>query len=78
MRPTIRSISGRSPLRSATVNLKVRLTEALFPDRMSSIAENCKIAAQQGFVMERARKVDLSGLAIQVKEGDPITRKDVQ
>jgi len=28
--------------------------------------------------MEHARKVDLSGLAIQVKEGDPITRKDVQ
>ncbi len=54
------------------------MTEALFPDRMSSIAENCKIAAQQGFVMEHARKVDLSGLAIQVKEGDPITRKDVQ
>jgi exo-poly-alpha-galacturonosidase len=40
--------------------------------------ENCKITAQKGFVMEHARKVDLSGLAIQVTEGEPITRKDVQ
>jgi hypothetical protein len=40
--------------------------------------ENCKITAQKGFVMEHARKVDLSGLAIQVTEGEPITKKDVQ
>jgi polygalacturonase len=40
--------------------------------------ENCKISAQRGFVMEHARKVDLSGLAIEVKQGEPITRKDVE
>ena len=40
--------------------------------------ENCKIAAQRGFVMENARNVDLSGLTVDVKEGEPITRRNVQ
>ena len=40
--------------------------------------ENCKIAAQKGFVMENARKVDLSGLTVEVKEGEPIVKRNVQ
>ena len=40
--------------------------------------ENCKITAQKGFVMENARRVDLSGLTVEVKEGEPITRRNVQ
>jgi hypothetical protein len=40
--------------------------------------ENCKITAQKGFAMENARKVDLSGLTVDVKEGEPITRRNVQ
>ncbi|MCX6632772.1 MAG: hypothetical protein NTW28_34665 [Candidatus Solibacter sp.] len=37
-----------------------------------------EIAGQKGFVMENARKVDLSGLTVDVKEGEPITRRNVQ
>jgi len=40
--------------------------------------ENCKINAQRGFTMENARKVDLSGLTVDVKEGEAITRRNVQ
>ncbi len=40
--------------------------------------ENCKITAQRGFRMENARKVDLSGLAVDVKEGEAITKQNVQ
>jgi polygalacturonase len=40
--------------------------------------ENCKITAQRGFVMENARKVDLSGLTVDVKEGEPVTKRNVQ
>jgi polygalacturonase len=40
--------------------------------------ENCKITAQRGFRMENARKVDLSGLVVEVKEGEPITKQNVQ
>jgi polygalacturonase len=38
----------------------------------------CNIAADKGFRMENARNVDLSGLKITVKEGDAITRKNVE
>ena len=34
--------------------------------------------AQKGFVMENARRVDLSGLTVEVKEGEPIIRRNVQ
>ena len=40
--------------------------------------EKCNITADKGFVMENARKVDLSGLKITVKSGDPITKKNVE
>jgi exo-poly-alpha-galacturonosidase len=40
--------------------------------------KNCKITARKGFVMENARRVDLSGLAVDVKEGEPVTRRNVQ
>ena len=40
--------------------------------------QNCKITAQKGFVIENARKVDLSGLTLDVKEGAPVTKKNVQ
>jgi polygalacturonase len=40
--------------------------------------ENCNITAQKGFRLEHARNVDLSGLHVEVKEGEPITKTDVQ
>ena len=40
--------------------------------------KNCKIAAQKGFKIEHARNVDLKGLSLDVKEGEAITRKDVE
>jgi exo-poly-alpha-galacturonosidase len=40
--------------------------------------EKCNITADKGFVMENARKVDLSGLKITVKNGDAITKKNVE
>jgi polygalacturonase len=40
--------------------------------------ENCNITAQKGFKLDHARNVDLSGLHIQVKEGDAVTKTDVQ
>ncbi|MGB7758395.1 MAG: glycosyl hydrolase family 28 protein, partial [Bryobacteraceae bacterium] len=38
----------------------------------------CNITADKGFVIENARKVDLSGLRITVKSGDAITKKNVE
>jgi polygalacturonase len=38
----------------------------------------CDITADRGFRMENARNVDLSGLKLTVKEGDPITKKNVE
>jgi polygalacturonase len=40
--------------------------------------ENCKIAAQKGFKIEHARNVDMKGLSLDVKEGDAITKTDVE
>jgi exo-poly-alpha-galacturonosidase len=40
--------------------------------------ENCKIAADRGFRLDHARSVDLKGLSITVKQGDPVTTTDVQ
>jgi polygalacturonase len=40
--------------------------------------EKCAITAGRGFVIENARKVDLSGLKITVKSGDAITRRNVE
>ena len=40
--------------------------------------ENCQITAQKGFRLEHARNVDLAGLKLDVKEGEPITKTDVQ
>jgi polygalacturonase len=40
--------------------------------------ENCSIVAQKGFRLEHARGVDLSGLRLDVKTGDSITKTDVQ
>jgi hypothetical protein len=40
--------------------------------------ENCQITAQKGFRLEHARNVDLAGLKLDVKEGEPITETDVQ
>jgi polygalacturonase len=40
--------------------------------------EKCNITADRGFVIENARKVDLSGLKITVKNGDAITKKNVE
>jgi hypothetical protein len=40
--------------------------------------ENCKITAQKGFKLDHARDVDLKGLTLDVKEGEPITETDVE
>jgi polygalacturonase len=40
--------------------------------------EKCRITAQKGFRLEHARDVDLSGLQLDVKDGDPVTKTDVQ
>jgi polygalacturonase len=40
--------------------------------------EKCDIKADRGFVMENARKVDLSGLKIAVKNGEAITKRNVE
>ena len=40
--------------------------------------DKCNITADRGFVIENARKVDLSGLKITVKNGDAITKKNVE
>ncbi len=40
--------------------------------------ENCQITAQKGFRLEHARNVDLTGLKLEVKDGEPITKSDVQ
>ena len=40
--------------------------------------ENCKITAQKGFRIEHARNVDLKGLSLDVKEGEAITKTDVE
>ena len=68
---TIRNITG-------TVN-SVGMMHGLVDSPIENVKfENCKITAQKGFVMENARKVDLSGLTVDVKEGEPITRRNVQ
>jgi polygalacturonase len=40
--------------------------------------ENCKITAQKGFRLEHARNVDMAGLKLDVKDGEPVTKNDVQ
>jgi polygalacturonase len=40
--------------------------------------ENCNITADRGFRLDHARSVDLKGLTIKVKQGDPVTTTDVQ
>jgi polygalacturonase len=40
--------------------------------------EKCNVTADRGFTMENARGVDLSGLKITVKNGEPITKKNVE
>lgn len=39
--------------------------------------KDCNLTAQKGLLIEHARNVDLSGLKMTVKEGEPITKKDV-
>ncbi len=40
--------------------------------------ENCKITADRGFRLDHARDVDLKGLTIDVKQGDPVTTTNVE
>jgi polygalacturonase len=40
--------------------------------------ENCKITADRGFRLDNARDVNLKGLTIDVKQGDPVTTTNVQ
>jgi hypothetical protein len=40
--------------------------------------KDCKITAKKGFKLDHARNVDLSGLSLDVKEGEAITKVDVE
>ena len=40
--------------------------------------ENCKITATRGFRLDHARNVDMKGLMLDVKQGEAITKTDVQ
>jgi len=40
--------------------------------------ENCNITANKGFRLDHARNVDLSGLHLDVKQGEAITKTDVE
>jgi exo-poly-alpha-galacturonosidase len=40
--------------------------------------ENCHITANTGFKLDHARNVDMKGLTLDVKQGDPVTRIDVE
>jgi polygalacturonase len=40
--------------------------------------ENCKITATRGFRLDHARNVDMKGLTLDVKQGEAITKTDVQ
>ncbi|HZY74528.1 MAG TPA: glycoside hydrolase family 28 protein [Edaphobacter sp.] len=40
--------------------------------------KNCKITAKKGFKIDHARNVDITGLSLDVKEGDAITKADVE
>ena len=74
--PVVRNIT----IRNITGTVKsVGMMHGLVGSPIENVKfENCRISAQRGFVMENARKVDLSGLTVEVKEGEPITRRNVQ
>jgi len=40
--------------------------------------ENCRVKAQKGFVLENVKGVDLSGLDIEVEQGEAIIRRNAQ
>ena len=40
--------------------------------------KNCNLKAKKGLLIKHARKVDLSGLVLDVKEGEAITKVDVE
>jgi polygalacturonase len=74
--PVVRNVTIRNITGTVT---SVGMMHGLVDSPIENVKfENCKITAQRGFVMENARKVDLSGLAVEVKEGEPITRRNVQ
>ena len=76
MLPVVRNVT----LRNITGNVNsVGIMHGLVDGPIENVKfENCKITAQKGFVIENARKVDLSGLTVDVIEGAPITRRNVQ
>jgi exo-poly-alpha-galacturonosidase len=40
--------------------------------------ENCRIKAERGFILENVKGLDLSGLTIEVTEGEPVIRRNAQ
>ena len=42
------------------------------------VFENCAITAQHGLRIDHARHIDLYGLKLDVKEGEPVTRNDAE
>ena len=40
--------------------------------------KKCSITAQRGLLIEHARNVDLSGLKLDVKEGEAVTKREVE
>jgi polygalacturonase len=74
--PVVRNVTIRNV--SGTVK-SVGMMHGLVDSPIENVKfENCKITAQRGFTMENARKVDLSGLTVEVKEGEPVTKRNVQ
>jgi hypothetical protein len=39
--------------------------------------QNCKISSNKGLVISHARNLDLTGLTLEVKQGEAITKIDV-
>ena len=40
--------------------------------------ENCKVKAKSGFVLENVKGLELSGLHIEVEQGEAVIRKNAQ
>jgi hypothetical protein len=40
--------------------------------------KNCKVTADKGFKIDHARNVDMKGLTLDVKEGQAVTKTDVE
>ena len=75
--PVVRNVKDHQCRRAMCRNVGVIHGLAGSPIQGVSF-ENCKITADRGFRLDHARNVDMKGLTIDVKQGDPITKTDVE